>query len=85
MNRKRKHIAIVEDDDSIRELLAENLKRAGYQVSAFFSAEQFERKSDAGFNLLLLDIMLPGKKRSGASERSKSIKPHASGHSAHRV
>ena len=27
MNRKRKHIAIVEDDDSIRELLAENLKR----------------------------------------------------------
>ena len=61
MNRKRKHIAIVEDDDSIRELLAENLTRAVYQVSAFFSAEQFERKSDAGFNLLLLDIMLPGK------------------------
>ena len=61
MNRQRKHIAIVEDDDSIRELLAENLKRAGYQVSAFFSAEQFERKADAGFHLLLLDIMLPGK------------------------
>lgn len=61
MNRQRKHIAIVEDDDSIRELLAENLKRAGYQVSAFFTAEQFERKANAGYNLLLLDIMLPGK------------------------
>lgn len=56
-----KHIAIVEDDDGIRELIAENLKRAGYRVSAFFTAEQFERKSDAGYNLLLLDVMLPGK------------------------
>ena len=35
-----KHIAIVEDDDSIRALIAENLKNAGYRVSAFFTAEQ---------------------------------------------
>lgn len=56
-----RHIAIVEDDDNIRELLAENLRRAGYRVSAFFSAEQFERKADLGYQMLLLDIMLPGK------------------------
>lgn len=56
-----RHIAIVEDDDNIRELLAENLRRAGYRVSAFFSAEQFERKGDSGYQMLLLDIMLPGK------------------------
>ncbi len=61
MSNSNKHIAIVEDDDNIRELLAENLRRAGYQVSAFFTAEQFERKSDAGYHMLLLDIMLPGK------------------------
>jgi DNA-binding response OmpR family regulator len=61
MSTRSKHIAIVEDDDNIRELLAENLRRAGYQVSAFFTAEQFERKSDAGYQMLLLDIMLPGK------------------------
>ena len=58
---KHRHIAIVEDDDNIRELLAENLKRAGYHVSAFFTAEQFERKKDADYDMLLLDIMLPGK------------------------
>ncbi|HRP69622.1 MAG TPA: response regulator transcription factor [Turneriella sp.] len=58
---REKHIAIVEDDDSIRELLAEHLKEAGYRVSAFFSAEQLERKLDAQYNLTLLDIMLPGK------------------------
>lgn len=61
MSNRRKHIAIIEDDDNIRELLAENLRHAGYQVSAFFTAEQFERKSDAGYHMLLLDIMLPGK------------------------
>ena len=58
---KHRHIAIVEDDDNIRELLAENLKHAGYHVSAFFTAEQFERKKDADYDMLLLDIMLPGK------------------------
>ncbi|MCS6971703.1 MAG: response regulator transcription factor [Turneriella sp.] len=58
MNR---HIAIVEDDDTIRTLLAENLRRAGFTVSAFFSAEQLERQLDQNFHLLLLDIMLPGK------------------------
>jgi DNA-binding response OmpR family regulator len=55
------HIAVIEDDDNIRELLTENLKTAGYHVSPFFTAEQFERKVDGGYNLLLLDIMLPGK------------------------
>ncbi|MBV6493118.1 MAG: Transcriptional regulatory protein OmpR [Turneriella sp.] len=58
---REKHIAIVEDDDTIRELLSEHLKEAGYRVSAFFSAEQLERKLDLDYNLLLLDIMLPGK------------------------
>lgn len=61
MSRRNKHIAIVEDDDNIRELLAENLRHSGYQVSAYFTAEQFERKRDLGYNMLLLDIMLPGK------------------------
>lgn len=58
---RHRHIAIIEDDDNIRELLAENLKHAGYHVSAFFTAEQFERKKDADYDMLLLDIMLPGK------------------------
>lgn len=61
MSTRNKHIAIIEDDDNIRELLAENLRRAGYQISAFFTAEQFERKSDTDYHMLLLDIMLPGK------------------------
>lgn len=55
------HIAVVEDDDTIRSLLTENLRTANFAVSAYFTAEQFERKHDESQDLLLLDIMLPGK------------------------
>jgi len=54
-------IALIEDDDSIRQLIEMNLKHEGFQVESFFSAEQLERKHNAGdFEIILLDIMLPG-------------------------
>lgn len=54
-------IFVVEDDDTIRELIELNLKAEGYQVHSFFSVEQMERKKKEGMcDLLLLDIMLPG-------------------------
>lgn len=54
-------IALVEDDDSIRELLTANLKAAGFRTDSYFSAEQLERKGQiAQYDLLILDIMLPG-------------------------
>jgi len=55
------HIAIVEDDDTVREILTAEIKAEGYRVSAFFSAEQFEKQIKAKYDLLLLDLMLPGK------------------------
>lgn len=55
-------IAIVEDDDSIRELMEFNLKENGFMVEAFFSSEQIERNFDPiRYDLILLDLMLPGK------------------------
>ena len=54
-------IALVEDDDSIRELIEMNLKHEGFHVDSFFSSEQLERKHSASdFEIILLDIMLPG-------------------------
>jgi len=54
-------IALVEDDDSIRELLTLNLQGAGFQVQSFFSVEQLDRKMQSvSFDLIVLDIMLPG-------------------------
>lgn len=56
------YLALVEDNDDIREILEINLKKENYQVDSFFSAEQFLRAFvPKKYNLIILDIMLPGK------------------------
>lgn len=58
---KRAQIAIVEDDDSIRELLMLNLQNEGFGAEAYFSVEQLDRKTETfAYDLLILDVMLPG-------------------------
>ncbi len=57
MNNK---ILIVEDDDNLREALADNLELEGYQVYSYAlvkDAQQFLQNNN--INLVVLDIMLP--------------------------
>ena len=56
-------ILVVEDEDAIREVIALNLRMAGYDVAEAASAERAlgllgEEKD--GFDVALLDVMLPG-------------------------
>ena len=55
-------ILVVEDEDAIRELVALNLRLAGYEVTEAASAEQALAvfSPSAGFDVAVLDIMLPG-------------------------
>lgn len=54
-------IAIVEDDDPLRDALESILKAAGYSVDKFASAESFLECADRQqTNCLILDIRLPG-------------------------
>ena len=55
-------ILVVEDEDAIREVVALNLRLAGYEVTEAASAEQALAvfSPSAGFNVAVLDIMLPG-------------------------
>ncbi len=54
-------IAVVEDDDSLRDLLHEELESAGYQVSSFADAEALLAViNDNAYALVLSDIRLPG-------------------------
>ena len=54
-------IYVVEDDKSIRELVAYALGSAGYETESFTSSGEFFAALDAGrARLVLLDIMLPG-------------------------
>jgi FixJ family two-component response regulator len=61
MRSLRRHVAVVDDDESVRESLPDLLRQYGYAVVAFASAEQF---LDSGrlpdFECLILDIAMPG-------------------------
>ena len=55
-------ILVVEDEDSIREVIALNLRMAGYEVAKAGSAEQALALlgAQAHFAAAILDLMLPG-------------------------
>ena len=55
-------ILVVEDEDAIREVVALNLRLAGYEVTEAASAEQALAvfSPSAGFDVAVLDIMRPG-------------------------
>lgn len=54
-------IFIVEDDESIRELIVYALKNNGFHAIGLEDANELHRELDLSFpDLLLLDIMLPG-------------------------
>jgi two-component system response regulator RegX3 len=58
-----KRLLIVEDEQSIRELLALNLERAGFDVVTSKTGEEaidIFLKDETGFDVAILDVMLPG-------------------------
>lgn len=61
MNPNSKKILLVEDEDFIRELYVRQLTKEGFQVkSAVDGASGLNMLASEPFDLLLLDIMLPG-------------------------
>ena len=55
------HILIVDDDTRIRELLKKYLADNGYRTSAAADARQAQEKMAAlAYDLLVLDVMMPG-------------------------
>lgn len=57
----RTSIAVVDDDESVRESLPDLLRELGYEASAFASAEEFLAAGGVeGVDCLILDIGLPG-------------------------
>ena len=62
MKKFEAHILVVDDDDGIRELVKEYLSQNNFLVSTANSAEDaFEKIKIIKFDLIILDIMMPGK------------------------
>jgi len=54
-------VAVVEDDEFLRNLLVSSLANAGYSVWGASSAEQFFRQAAiAHFDIAIVDVLLPG-------------------------
>lgn len=54
-------IAIVDDDESVREALRNLLRSVGYEVRTFCSGEEFlERRESEAFACLVTDVQMPG-------------------------
>ncbi len=61
LERRDLHLLVVDDDDRIRELLRTYLKRHGFRVSTAQSAAEARHLMESlAFDLLILDVMMPG-------------------------
>ena len=69
----KKHILIVDDDDRIRELLREYLQNNNfYTTTAKDSLDAKKKMSLLKFDLIILDIMMPGQSRLELTQEIKS-------------
>ena len=57
---KPKRILVVDDEQDLCEILQFNLNAAGYGTDVAFSAEEAIGKGIEQYDLLLLDVMMPG-------------------------
>lgn len=71
------HIAVVDDHQEIRELVARYLGHQGYLVTAVGGAAEFRQQMDVkSFHLVVLDIMMPGEDGLSLCRYIKSVAPH---------
>ena len=72
MENSKKHILIVDDDDRIRNLLKDYLSENNYIVSSAEHADEAKEKLQyLKFDIIILDVMMPGK---NGYELTKEIK-----------
>mgnify|MGYP002794520260 CR=1 FL=1 len=53
-------ILVVDDDPGILKMIQKVLKKDGHEVSCFGTTEEIDRNSIDSYDLLLLDVMMPG-------------------------
>lgn len=73
---ERKRVLVVDDEEAVREILAEGLESFGYEAIAVGSAAQaLERLQSGDVDLVLTDIEMPGESGMVLLRRVKEIAP----------
>jgi CheY-like chemotaxis protein len=66
LNERHKHVLVVDDDDSVREVIGSVLEQAGYRVTAASDGLSARTALQQGkYSAVLLDCLLPGNAASG--------------------
>ena len=61
MEKNKFHILVVDDDDKIRSLIKQYLIEKGFLISTAENAENAKKIIEIfNFNLIILDVMMPG-------------------------
>ena len=72
MNNSSFHILVVDDDDRIRELVKQYLEENNFLVTTAIDAFDAKKKLDIiKYDILILDIMMPGKRGLSITEDIK--------------
>ena len=74
MNNKKQRILVVDDERDLCEILQFNLEAAGYQTDAAHSGEEALKKEISQYDLVLLDVMMPGMSGFDVARRIKQDK-----------
>ena len=69
---EKKRLLVVDDEQDLCDILLFNLTSAGFQAEAAFSAEEAIGKGIEQYDLLLLDVMMPGMSGFELAERLKT-------------
>ena len=57
---EQKKILVVDDEQDLCEILLYNLRAAGYEAEAAYTGEMAIKKEPSQYDLLILDVMMPG-------------------------
>ena len=69
---EQKRILVVDDEQDLCEILQYNLQTAGYEAEAAYSGEMAMEKEPSRYDLLILDVMMPGMSGFELAKRVKS-------------
>ena len=69
---EQKRILVVDDEQDLCEILQYNLQAAGYEAEAAYSGEMAMEKEPSRYDLLILDVMMPGMSGFELAKRVKS-------------